>query len=383
MLTFSNSSMLMSLLFSNILLMILYLIFRNTEVMIDIGYKLLVLFIAVTALRFLFPFEFVYSTNINLPSTLSRIMIGFKKPIFAIGNFPLSPWRIFLVIWIVGICIALIRCILSYRSFHKTVKTLGTDISSKEPYCSLLQEICQKYRKKNRFHIITLRGITSPMIMGIRSPYILIPEDFDVKSQDMYYILCHEASHFFHHDLLLKLFSELLCIIYWWNPFITLLKRQIATMLELRVDLQITNSQDPQDRIDYLSCLINAAKAGDSVPAPSFAISFCNTSESLLIRRFSIMIKSSQRKANRGKQLGFSVLIIGIYFFSVLFIFEPFYMPPEINEATYFPTSDNAYLIENTDGTFDFYYNDSYKATLSQMDEFLSDLPIYKKEDIK
>lgn len=54
MLTFSNSSMLMSLLFSNILLMILYLIFRNTEVMIDIGYKLLVLFIAVTALRFLF-----------------------------------------------------------------------------------------------------------------------------------------------------------------------------------------------------------------------------------------------------------------------------------------------------------------------------------------
>lgn len=58
-------------------------------------------------------------------------------------------------------------------------------------------------------------------------------------------------------------------------------------------------------------------------------------------------------------------------------------MPPEINEATYFPTSDNAYLIENTDGTFDFYYNDSYKATLSQMDEFLSDLPIYKKEDIK
>lgn len=79
MLTFSNSSMLMSLLFSNILLMILYLIFRNTEVMIDIGYKLLVLFIAVTALRFLFPFEFVYSTNINLPSTLSRIMIGFKN----------------------------------------------------------------------------------------------------------------------------------------------------------------------------------------------------------------------------------------------------------------------------------------------------------------
>lgn len=384
MLTFSNSSMLMSLLFSNILLIILHCIFRNKKFMMDIGYKLLVSFIIITVLRFLFPFEIAYSTNINLPSTLSHIIICFKDPFINIGHYTLSIWHIFLIIWAVGSCIAMIRCLLSYRSFHRMILSLGTDITSEEPFESIMGKICQKYNKKNPFHIVKLYGITSPMITGIRNPYILIPEDFDVEVQDMYYILSHEAAHFFHHDLLLKFFSEFLCILYWWNPFVVLLKRQIATMLELRIDLQITNSSDPQDQINYLNCLINAAKAASFNPVSAeSAISFCNTNESLLTQRFFIIMNGSQKKRNRRKQLLFSFFFVGLFFFSIFFIFEPYCISSEALEEGFLATPDNSYLIKNPNGTYDFYYNDIYQSTLSRVDDSLLGLPIYKREELQ
>lgn len=377
MLTFSNSSMLMSVLFSNILLMVLYFIFRNTKLMMDIGYKLLVLFITITVLRLLFPFEIAYSTNIYFPQDLSNLIICFKTDFIRIGNHSLSIWHISLMIWAAGSAITMIRYLLRRHSFHAMILSLGTDISAEEPYHSLLDAVCQKHDKKNLFHIVKLYGITSPMITGIRRPYILIPEDFDADIQDMYYIFSHEAAHFFHHDLLLKLFSEFLCILYWWNPFVVLLKRQIATMLELRIDLQITNSPDPQERINYLNCLIRAARAEASVSTfAETAISFCNTNESLLTQRFSIIMNAPRKKADQRKQLLFSLFIIGLYIISIVFIFEPFFIPEDIEG--FWARPDNAYLIENPDGTYDFYCDNEYKSTLPRVDDSMADLTIYQ-----
>ncbi len=384
MLTFSSSSVLMSILFSNIMLVILYFIFRNSRIMMDIGYKLLVLFIGITILRFLFPFEIPYSTNILFPEKLSDILIlCFKETLINAGSLSLSGFQILLVIWTAGSCIAMLRYLLSCRSFHKTIKTKGIDISAEEPYHSLLEEICRKSGKKNRFHVINLSSIPSPMITGIRKPYILIPENFDMKEQDLYYILSHETAHFFHHDLLLKFFSELLGILYWWNPFMMLLKRQIATMLELRIDLEITDSPDLQNRVNYLDCLLNAAKAGTS-PAP--AISFCSNGESLLTQRFSIIMNSPQKKTSRKKQVLLSLFMVGLYFFSVFFIFEPSgSIPPEVEAETYEISPENSYLVENPNGTYDFYHNDTYRSTISHIDETFLNLPVYKyyKEDLQ
>lgn len=346
----------------------------------EIGCKLLALFIGITVLRFLFPFEIPCSTNILIPEKLSDIMIlCLKDTLIDIGNYELSGFHILLIIWAVGSCIAMLRFLLACRSFRRRIKTQGMDISMEEPYRSLLEEICIKHHKKNRFHIIKLSGITSPMITGIRKPYILIPENFGMKEQDLYYILNHEAAHFFHHDLLLRLFSELLGILFWWNPFMVLLKRQISTMLELRIDLQITDSPDPQERLNYLDCLLNAAKAGT---APVSAIAFCSANEPLLTQRFSIIMNSPRKKTNRRKQLMISLLMVGLCLFSVFFIFEPSGSLPS-EEEIFTVTPEDSYLVENPNGTYDFYHDEIYQSTISRIDETLLDLPVYKKGELQ
>lgn len=382
MLTFSSSSVMMSILFSNILLIILYFIFRDSRIMMEIGCKLLALFIGITVLRFLFPFETPCSTNILIPEKLSDIMIlCLKDTLIDIGNYELSGFHILLIIWAVGSCIAMLRFLLACRSFRRRIKTQGMDISMEEPYRSLLEEICIKHHKKNRFHIIKLSGIASPMITGIRKPYILIPENFGMKEQDLYYILRHETAHFFHQDLLLRFFSELLGILYWWNPFMILLKRQITTMLELRIDLQITESPDPQERLNYLDCLLNAAKAGISAPAIP-AISLCSAGESLLTQRFSIIMNSQKKKTCRKKQVLLSLFMAGLYFFSIFFIFEPSGSLPS-EEEIFTVTPEDSYLVENPDGTYDFYHDKIYQSTISRIDETLLDLPVYKKGELQ
>lgn len=183
--------------------------------MIDIGYRLLALFLVITLLRFLLPFEINCSTNILLPETLSRIIIFLKTPNIVLGKFTLSVWHLFLIVWLVGSGIAFLRLLLSYHRFHQIVRQLGTDISIEEPYQSLLQQICQEHHKKCQFHIVKLPGISSPMVTGIHKPYILFPENLNAGSQDLYYILSHEASHIFHHDMIIKFLAQLLCVIYW------------------------------------------------------------------------------------------------------------------------------------------------------------------------
>ena len=161
------------------------------------------------------------------------------------------------------------------------------------------------------------------------------------------------------------------------------LKRQIDIMLELRIDLHITDSTDPQERVNYLECLLNAAKSGESASAVP-AISFCNTSESLLTQRFSIIMDAPQKKTNRRKQILLSLLMAGLFLFSIFFIFEPSgSIPPEEGVITLTP--DDSYLVENPDGTYDIYHDDIYWSTISRIDESLLDLPVYKdfKEESK
>ena len=146
-------------------------------------------------------------------------------------------------------------------------------------------------------------------------------------------------------------------------------------MLELRIDLQLTASPDPQTRVNYLECLLRAAKSEQQAAEP--AISFCNTSETQLKQRFSMII-SHQQKKSRWKQISFSLLFVGLYAFSTFFIFEPHYISPEEAEGTFVLTPENAYLVEKKDGTYDLYYEDRYMSNFHTIDENFVELPVYQ-----
>lgn len=383
MLNFSMSSVLMSVLFSNVLLIVMYLIFRNTRLMLKIGYRLLAVFLAITLLRFAFPFELRFlSTNIYWPESVSYMITTiFLVPHIALGNVKLSLWQVLLAVWGIGTFIQCCRLIGSYRLLHRKILLFGTNITAEEPYASLLDKICQERGRQNRFRIFTLPGITTPMVYGLKSPYILLPEKLSLDAEELYYVLCHEASHFFQHDLWLKLFSQILQAVFWWNPFSFLLKRQISLMLELRTDRYVSN--DSLHREAYAQTLLQMAKLQihqDLRPT----ISFCDVSGSALSQRILMLIRSPDKTRRRPVQLLFSFLIVGLYAFSLFFIFEPHSINKDDATGTLEISSETSYLIENPNGGYDLYYNDIFLETYPVLDDYLPKLKIYKTlEEVK
>lgn len=411
---FSLSSVLMSVLFSNIMLIILYFVFRNTDFMIRIGNKLLTLFLAITVLRFLFPLELPISRNILLPEWISRFLIFVKSPLFTIRGFQISIWRILLAVWIAGVIIGVIRLIRSYAEYCHRFSLRCEDVTEKEPYSSTIRKICKERKRKNHFRICLVDLESIPMIHGLSKPIIHIPAQLKLTDRELYYVLSHEAAHYFHGDLWQKLLLKLLCVAYWWNPFVYLLDDSFETLLEMRVDSHIIRSTDKQYSGEYLQCLIDIAKS-EVVPEdtpehkewPCYEISSNHDSFSndeflhsvgivswrqrfsikprdpVLVQRFQMVVANRTRKLN-WIQILCLVLITGLYTFSMFFIFEPHYMPPDVLDDIYAPGEeisvampDNSYLIVNPSGGYDLYIDGEYMETVPEVDEYMSDIKIY------
>lgn len=380
---FSMSSLLMSVLFSNVLLILLYGIFRNTDFMMDIGHQLLAFFLGATLIRFLFPFELPFSIIIRMSQKFSYPAVFIKKYRFSIWVWDFSLWHVFLLLWLVGSIIGTCLLARSYRRFHKSIRVLGTEITGQDPYHTIIEQICAEKKRQNVFRVVEMPGLLTPLITGFFHPVILIPCDLKLDTMEWQFILSHETGHYFHHDLWLKLFTKLLSILYWWNPLILALCRQVSTMLELRIDRGITASIDPWERLRYMECLNYLAKQNKSSVTP-LSISFCTVGTTYLLQRFHMIGDSDGHKRNRRKQVLISVIIIGVYLFSTFFIFEPYYVASEVAADSYKITMDNAYFIVNPTGGYDLYMEDQFVQTFyDPIDSSLCDLKIYlTKEEI-
>lgn len=383
MLAFSLSSTLMTVLFSNALIIFLYFIFRNTDFMMELGYRLLAFFLVITFLRVMLPLEMPFSTNLNLSQSVSHVIIEtFVEPLWTGTQFHPSVWNLFLIVWGIGSCIGFVRLIYVYYSFWKRIVVLGTDVTHDPTYRSCIEQLCEEYHKRNRFHIVRMPVISTPMIYGLGKPYILLPMNLDLNENQLYYVLSHEAAHYFHHDLWIKFVSQLICVLYWWNPFTRLLRNQINDILELRIDSHIVNSPRAESKAEYLDCLLYIAKSGARSGKMEATISLSSGNDSLLVRRFKMIIENSASKINRRRQVLFSAIIAATYLFSVLFIFEVKYIAPEDETGTFELTEENAYLIVNPNGGYDLYVDGQYQVTISQINNNFSSLEIFDSKEI-
>lgn len=73
MIQFSFSSVLMTVLASNLLLILVTLLFRNVEMLTRIGYKLTAVYCAITLMRLLLPCELPFTKTVLLPAGISSL----------------------------------------------------------------------------------------------------------------------------------------------------------------------------------------------------------------------------------------------------------------------------------------------------------------------
>lgn len=377
---FSFSSVLMTILMSNLMLVIIAMCFRSDSLMTHIGYKLLAVFCIVTLIRLLFPLELPFTQTYALPRTLSYIVAVFRHPLGAFLGIKLSLWTLFCVIWFVGAVVFLIRFAREHKTIRQFTGLIGQDVTDEEPYASILRELCSE-KQLRRIRVVKMPGIKSPMIAGLRRPRILLPMDVDVSDEDTFYALKHEVYHYIHHDLWIKSAVKCLTIAYWWNPFTHWLNRQIDTLLEMRIDNAIMK-KSPEEAYNYMLSIYRLLTGGDYAPEEgNQSSSLCHVGGGSLYRRLR-MIQHQGKKKNYLISIGVFLLIVSMYIGSYLVILEANVYGSNVKGDQFATSKDNIYAIQNEDGSYDIYMTSGFfLETTDTLKSFPANITIYSSEE--
>lgn len=389
MLQISISTILMTVITTNLFLIVLTVIFCHTDFMVRMGYRQLALFALFALLRLLLPVELPFTVTVPVPIPLwiSKIIAFVHSGLFTIGERPVSLWLIFQWIWAIGCVLGILHYLISYRRSRSYIILHGKMLNHKDPYASMLQRVCEERGRANPFTILEMPGLKTPALFGFFSPCILIPEGFVLSEEELYFVLKHETAHHFRHDLWSKHFIRLLTILYWWNPFCHLLNRQTDVILEMRIDHDVTRTCDSQIK-EYADCLLNISeRAASRSPLPgSFTVSLLRLEKSDLYKRTNVLLKGRE-KFSVAVNIALTLMISVLYLLSYSFIPEAYYgpeIPSALSSSDYNfmrPCIENSYYIDNEDGTYDLYCEGIFFETVDTLEYHSDDIPIYTKDN--
>lgn len=355
---YSFSTVLMTILTSNLLIGVIVFCFRNRKVMLSVGYKLIALFLVLTLLRFVFPFEIPFARNIYFPKWLSLIVAFVRHPFISWRFIRISIWVLFGCVWIGGIYSVLKHHFRKKEAFRHFVIRYGVKLHEQEPYKSMLAEICGK--RRNHLWVMHAPYYGPPLQYGILRPYIVIPDTMDFSEEEIYYILRHETAHYYHRDILLKEAVEFIRAVYWWNPACCHLVSKTDVVLEMRVDDQLV-AGDEKEREAYCRVLerINEEIRGKmSMPGAETAISIPNFRSEDLEYRLSMLRREKKRKGP-----GFYLLaaaVIAVYILSYCFTMEAFTKFSWYDEGIEVSQEEYFYAVAREDGTYDIYFDGEF-----------------------
>ncbi len=362
------------LLIINLSIILLCLFLKSHRRIMQINLSTMLLGILLVVLRLLVPMEFSFQQTISEKNIFPVLFLILYTPVLESVATGIYVYHFILLIWGLGILFFSIKNLLCYIRFLYIINR-EADLCD-EKIKKIIKKIEDTNKKSSNFIIIRTSKVSIPMYLGLFRPLIILPK-IELSDHELYYILGHEATHYYNNDLWIKLFVECISIIYWWNPFVFLLKHEVDKILEIRVDMAVTKTLNEAEKVNYLECLIRIAKETASTEISDFALSFDSRTVSVLSQRFHIVLDGEEFKKSKIKNVILLISMIFIFFLSSFFVFEPYSINPKDQEKTLELTPEDAYLIINADNGYDVYINNEYFASVTAIRDSYSNLLIY------
>lgn len=365
--------------FSGIVILSLNSIITKSDIILKMGIQIVLLIMVLTMFRLFFPFVLATQNNINITKFWPDIYNVFVKSIFIFAGMEWSLLSIMVTISIIGSIIFVLKLILSYIVLKLTVSNFKT--INNPTVNRIVTKINSEYKRQGCFHVVSSSQVKTPFIFGLRNPTIIVPE-IELSVDEWYYILSHEMAHYYFKDLWIRFICEILQTIYWWNPFVYLLRKQLIKVQELHVDLIVINKLSEFQRLNYLECLIRIARLQSNVHKRRWGAAFNSDCEDDIANRIKTIFeyaKDSEVKNKRAikHMLIGLVLVLSMFVIPNFIIFEPYAIADEHIGETYEINEANSYLIQNNDGTYDVYGDRKYVGTETEI--FDGSLAIYNE----
>jgi len=297
------------------------------------------------------------------------------------GNITIHIYDALIAVWIAGIIYNLLKYVHQSNELYKSVNAFPSTDDMQIITC--MDEILAESRKNTKVKIIKSGEISIPMIAGFLKPVICIP-DIQFSDGELKNILLHEWTHFLHKDAWVKLSMYLICSVFWWNPFVHILRRELNHILEIQCDLSITSKMNEEARINYLNSILKVIRAASkstslqTIPMNCAALVSTNKSKKIEQRFKLVLDYDSGKKKRMFPVFLLCTMILLSFFASYKIVIQPMYSPAvESNEEIFDITAENSYLTVNENGTYSLYADGKYRCDITEIDEEpFSSLPI-------
>lgn len=367
MLNYSFSTVLMTILTSNLLIAVIVGCFRNQKILLSVGYRLMLAFLVLTGLRFLFPFELPFARNIYFPKSLSAVVAFVRHVFFTLGPIEVSVWLILECVWVGGTVYYFRRfCKRKAKLKHFLVR-YGQNMSREEPYRTMMADI--RGGRRNPIWVVRAPYCGTPVQCGTIHPYIVLPVDLNISEKELYYVLRHETAHYYNHDALMKDVVSIIRIIYWWNPLCEYLEKQMDVALEMRVDNSLVKGSDAEREAycNTLNHISEELKGESNLPGSESVISMARCGGEDLRYRCSMMRSGQKRKG--ALLCALSGFVAAAYVMSYCFVLEAFHMA--CREAEILHNAPNEYYaVPLEDGGYDIYINGTYMEHAEDLETY-------------
>ena len=204
--------------------------------------------------------------------------------------------------------------------------------------------------KEKRPEIMKTSAVQIPCCVGLFHKRILLPTK-EYSDEELYYILLHEYTHLKNNDVLTKLLINSICAVYWWNPLVYLLRKDMQQSLEIRCDGLVSKKMDSVSRSNYLAVML--AEFKDNCHADGFkkyhssVMPLFEEHSEKLIERFQLVSDRKNATSIKGNLVA-TVITICLLLASYSFVLQSKYDCPieeiENDDISYSVDSDNSYI---------------------------------------
>lgn len=179
-------------------------------------------------------------------------------PPTAVMNWNLrSLASILLLVWCAGIAVGLTRCVSGFLLVARLRrKSRSPNLPALE---SLAASVCADLGLRRPPRILLTDRVDVPLTLGLRRPVILLPADLveNASQPRLRAILLHEAAHVVRRDLWVGVLQRLAAALYWWNPLVHRVNRQLNDVRESLCDNHVLLAGE--DVRDYADALLTLA----------------------------------------------------------------------------------------------------------------------------
>ncbi|MCL2409353.1 MAG: M56 family metallopeptidase [Oscillospiraceae bacterium] len=372
-------SLVMAVLLFNLALVVIALLRHRTRYLAKYSTSALVLLMLLGALRLFLPLSFPQITlAIHSFDLLPRIMSLIRTDIWP-GSGRLELQTTLLIVWGIGSVVMLLRTIHIVRKLKLALRLYKHNPADNSRAVLLAQKLGMR-----RASIIVSPDVEIPFVTGIFRACICLPVMDNIPDNEFEMVLRHEYQHFKSCDILVKSFYNMLCIVFWWNPFVHFFHHNLDRLLELRCDAAVKKHMTCEEKATYLSSLYNVMRYTElrdairSATASTYVQTEAVDYEKFLEQRFQL-IESDERSAK--KQIVSVTLIMLVFLASFMFIIQPFHHPPEYDAVDIHVMYDEAsFILFTTDGRYKLFLDGRFVYELQEIPDMFANIPIIKEE---